>query len=86
MRPFTSLSRPLLLTLAILFAAATAAYSITYPSPELWKAPLSDFGAAYYAALTVSWLIWMLLFGIYFPEVFEQRSWRERLSGSSAGL
>ena len=30
MRPYTSLSRPLLLTLAILFAAATAAYSIIW--------------------------------------------------------
>src|SRR5215471_2746091 len=54
------------------FAAAT------YPSAERWKAPLSDLGAAYYATLTISWPIWMLLFGIYFPEVFEQRSWRER--------
>ena len=62
----------LLLALMLSFAAAT------YPSPELWRAPLSDLGAAYYAALTVSWPIWMLLFGIYFPEVFEQRSWRER--------
>jgi phosphoserine phosphatase RsbU/P len=61
----------LLLALMLSFAAAT------YPSPELWKAPLRDFGSAYYVGLTTSWPIWMLLFGIYFPEPFQQRSWRE---------
>jgi phosphoserine phosphatase RsbU/P len=62
----------LLLALMLSFAAAT------YPSPELWRTPLRDFGAAYYAGLTGSWPIWMLLFGIYFPEAFQHRSWWER--------
>lgn len=62
----------LLLALMLSFAAAT------YPSPELWRAPLRDYGAAYYAGLFGTWPIWMLLFGIYFPEPFQQQNWRKR--------
>lgn len=61
----------LLLALMLSFAAAT------YPSPELWRPPLRDYGAAYYAGLFGTWPIWMILFGIYFPEPFQQRSWRD---------
>lgn len=62
----------LLLALMLSFAAAT------YPSPELWRVPWRDYGAAYYAGLFGTWPIWMLLFGVYFPEPFQQQNWRKR--------
>lgn len=61
----------LLLALMLSFAA------VTYPAPEVWSASLRDFGAVYYAGLVTSWPIWMLLFGIYFPEAFPKGRWRE---------
>ncbi|HEV2419199.1 MAG TPA: SpoIIE family protein phosphatase [Terriglobia bacterium] len=62
------------LLLALMLSFATA----TYPSPELWRPLWRDYGAAYYAGLLGTWPIWMLLFGIYFPEPFQQQSWRKR--------
>jgi sigma-B regulation protein RsbU (phosphoserine phosphatase) len=61
----------LLLALMLCFAAVADA------GLPFWKASWRDFGTIYYVGLTTSWPIWMLLFGIYFPEPFQQRSWRQ---------
>lgn len=61
----------LLLALMLGFAG------VADPAPELWQGWLRDFGAIYYAGLMTSWPIWMLLFGVYFPEPFQQKGYRE---------
>jgi sigma-B regulation protein RsbU (phosphoserine phosphatase) len=62
----------LLLALMLWFAA------MADPGVEFWKPSLASFGAGYYAALGSTWPIWMLLFGIYFPEPFPRDSWWPR--------
>jgi len=62
----------LLLALMLWFAA------MADPGVEYWKPSLAGFGAGYYAALGQSWPLWMLLFGIYFPEPFPRDSWWPR--------
>jgi sigma-B regulation protein RsbU (phosphoserine phosphatase) len=54
----------LLLALMLSFAA------VPYPMSETWAPGLRDFGAIYHSALNTLLLVWMLLFGIYFPEPF----------------
>jgi phosphoserine phosphatase RsbU/P len=46
------------------------------PFVEFWGPALRDLGAAYEYALNYTWGIWLLLFGIYFPEPlpFETRA------------
>ena len=54
----------LLLALMLSFAA------VPYPMSETWAPGLRDFGAIYHTALNTLLMVWMLLFGIYFPEPF----------------
>jgi sigma-B regulation protein RsbU (phosphoserine phosphatase) len=64
----------LLLALMLSFAA------VPTPIPETWAPGLRDFGAFYHSALSLLLMLWMLLFGIYFPEPFPasaRRRWWE---------
>jgi sigma-B regulation protein RsbU (phosphoserine phosphatase) len=40
------------------------------PGVEFWGPGTRDLGAIYHALLNSTWQIWLLLFGIYFPEPF----------------
>jgi len=42
-----------------------------------WSGWISYFGIFYYTALNQTWAIWMMLFGIYFPERFPPGLWRK---------
>ena len=54
----------LLLALMLSFAAVPA------PIAETWAPGLRDFGAIYHSVLSLLLVLWMMLFGIYFPEPF----------------
>jgi len=61
----------LLLALMLSFAA------VPYPISETWGPGLRDFGAIYHSALNTLLMVWLLLFGIYFPEPFPASTrWR----------
>jgi sigma-B regulation protein RsbU (phosphoserine phosphatase) len=60
----------LLLALMLSFAA------VPVPIAETWEPGLRGFGAAYHAALNTLLPVWLLLFGIYFPEPFPARARR----------
>lgn len=60
----------LLLALMLSFAA------IGNAGTEFWDPGLRVAGAAYEAALSSTWPIWMFLFALYFSEPLPPRSWR----------